>query len=62
MSRTTSQFSSERIENLRTKHRELDRMVEELSSQWGVDRQEIQDLKKRKLQLKDEIARLEGDV
>ena len=62
MSRTTSQFSPERIENLRAKHRELDRKVEELSNEWGVDQQQIQDLKKRKLQLKDEITRLGGDV
>jgi hypothetical protein len=62
MSTTASQISSARVESLRAKHRELDQKVRELSDQWGVDEQTIQDLKKRKLQLKDEIARLEGSL
>ena len=62
MSTTASHISSERVESLRAKHRELDQMVRELSNEWGVDQQKIHELKKRKLQIKDEIARLESDL
>ena len=61
MSRTASHISSVRVESLRAKHRELDQVVPELSKEWGVEQQKIQDLKKRKLQLKDEIARMSGE-
>lgn len=62
MSKTALDATSERIESLQLKHRELDRTVDEMSNQWGVDQQEIQALKKRKLQIKDEITRLQSQT
>ena len=45
---------------LREEHRNLDELIE--SSEEPLDQIEIQRLKKRKLKLKDEIARLESNL
>ena len=45
---------------LREEHRKLDKTIAGLTAQTMSDQLEIQRLKKRKLQLKDEIARLES--
>ena len=50
----------QRLGDLREEHRELDKVIAELTAQATADQLEIQRLKKRKLQLKDEIARLES--
>jgi hypothetical protein len=47
------------LAELREEHRKLDEMIGEMSEQGAVDQIELQRLKKRKLLLKDEIARLE---
>ncbi len=44
----------------RDEHRTLDKEIGELTARATSDQLEIQRLKKRKLQLKDEIARLES--
>lgn len=46
------------IETLKAKHAELDKQISELESQPKPDDVAIHDLKKQKLRLKDEIARL----
>jgi hypothetical protein len=47
-----------RIEALQVEHRDVDSMIEWLSTQPRCDQLQIQRLKKRKLQLKDMISRL----
>lgn len=62
-------MSEEELDLLRTKlallqqeHRDLDSAISALSEQASSDRLQIQRLKKRKLWLKDEIARLEDII
>lgn len=50
----------QRLVTLKTEHRELDSLIESVVSQAGIDQIRVQRLKKRKLALKDEIARLEN--
>ncbi len=49
-----------RLATLREEHRKLDTTIAELTAQGSFDQLEVKRLKKRKLQLKDEIARLES--
>ena len=49
-----------RLEALRREHRDLDRKIARIVSSGPYDQIQIQRLKKRKLRLKDEIARLES--
>ncbi len=51
-----------RIEKLKTEHRDLDDVLQKLSSDPGTDELQIRRLKKRKLQLKDTIAHLENQA
>lgn len=48
------------LHDLRSEHRDLDTVIARLSEQGAIDQIQIQRLKKRKLLLKDEIARLES--
>ena len=50
----------ERLAELKEEHRTLDKEIGELNAQAMSDQLEIQRLKKRKLQLKDEITRLKS--
>ncbi len=45
---------------LRAEHRNLDEIIERLSADPAVDQLQLRRMKKRKLQLKDFIARLES--
>ncbi|WP_112322382.1 YdcH family protein [Oceanibium sediminis] len=51
-----------RLGGLRTEHRDLDDAIRALEEQPGVDMLALRRLKKRKLALKDQIARLEDDL
>jgi hypothetical protein len=51
-----------RIVELRTEHRDLDEVIERLIASPLHDQLQLQRLKKRKLQLKDFITRLEAMV
>ncbi len=56
-------FSSlERLRELRMSHRDLDDLIDRLSEDPLVDQLRLRRLKKRKLQLKDTIARLESEL
>lgn len=59
MSNMSSPLPLERIDSLRAKHRDLDQQVNKLAGKFGVDPQQLQALKKRKLHIKDELTRLE---
>jgi hypothetical protein len=48
-----------RLEQLRIEHRDLDAAISAFESLQPTDQLKISRLKKRKLQLKDEIARIE---
>ena len=49
-----------RLEELRLEHRDLDDVIARLSDEAPFDQLQVQRLKKRKLMLKDELARLEA--
>lgn len=52
----------ERLEELRTEHRDLDEVIARLSEQAPFDQIKLQRLKKRKLILKDQILRVESEL
>lgn len=49
-----------RLHALRSEHRDLDTVISRMSEDSPIDQLHMQRLKKRKLGLKDEIARLES--
>ena len=51
-----------RLAPLQQEHRDLDAAISALSEQASRDQLQMQRLKKRKLWLKDEIARLEDNI
>lgn len=48
------------LDQLRTEHRDLDQVIARLAQDPAMDRLQLQRLKKRKLYLKDSIAKLES--
>lgn len=56
----TDEVIRRRLEDLRTEHRDLDDVIQRLSADSAVNQLQIGRLKKRKLSLKDQIARLEN--
>ncbi len=53
---------TQRLAELREEHRGLDATIAELTAEASFDQLELKRLKKRKLRLKDEIARLESAI
>ena len=53
---------SYRLKALRIEHRDLDDVIDRLASDPLVDQLELRRLKKRKLMIKDQIARLESSL
>ena len=49
-----------RLTELRSEHRDLDDVIAQISEKVPFDQLQVQRLKKRKLQLKDEIAKIES--
>ena len=52
----------QRLRELRIEHRDLDDVISRLSMDLYVDELQLRRLKKRKLLLKDQIARLESEL
>ncbi len=52
----------ERLEALRVEHRELDEKIARMTGRLPFDQLQVQRLKKRKLALKDLIARLDSEL
>lgn len=52
----------ERLRQLRIEHRDLDDVIHRLQLDLYVDQVQMRRLKKRKLMLKDQIARLESQL
>jgi hypothetical protein len=53
---------AQRLAALRLEHRDLDLAIARLQSDIDADELAVKRLKKRKLQLKDQITRLESDL
>lgn len=51
-----------RLETLRSEHRDLDDIIQQISGGNSFDQLQIKRLKKRKLMLKDQIARIESKL
>ena len=51
-----------KLDELRTEHRDLDDVIDRLAHQFPYDQLKLQRLKKRKLVLKDLIARVESNL
>ena len=52
----------ERLRQLRIEHRDLDDIISRLTMDFKIDEVQMKRLKKRKLMLKDQIARLESQL
>jgi hypothetical protein len=50
------------LERLKQEHRDLDSAIDALTTVPGSDRLQVQRLKKRKLQLRDQIQRIEDQL
>lgn len=53
-------FWSQKLKELRDEHRDLDDVIARVAEEAPFDQIRIQRLKKRKLSLRDEIARIEN--
>jgi hypothetical protein len=58
----TQDSLQDRIESMRTEHRDLDQVIERLATEGTEDQLMMRRLKKRKLLLKDQIALLERQL
>ena len=52
----------ERLRQLRIEHRDLDDIISRLTMDFKIDEVQMKRLKRRKLMLKDQIARLESQL
>ncbi len=52
----------EKLRQLRIEHRDLDQVIERLSMDIHVDELQLKRLKKRKLNLKNQITRLDSEL
>lgn len=50
------------LENLKLRHREVDKKIEALKGELSSDQLQIQRLKKQKLKLKDQISIIEANL
>ncbi len=55
-------FASRQLIELRMEHADLDAMIDRLADQLPLDELMIRRLKKRRLGLRDEVARLEREI
>ncbi len=51
-----------RLQTLRQEHRDLDAAIDALQASVRVDQLQLQRLKKKKLSLRDEIARIQDQI
>lgn len=60
LSEEQSQLLKSKLEELKLEHRDLDDVIARVSEEAPFDQIRVQRLKKRKLMLRDEIARIES--
>ena len=60
MNQHESRFLEQKLQELRTEHRDLDVVISRLAGDSNIDQLQLRRLKKRKLFLKDCIAALES--
>lgn len=51
-----------KLEQLKTEHRDLDEVIDQITRQDSFDQLQVQRLKKKKLALKDQIAKIESEL
>ena len=62
MQKETKKQIEQALAELRMEHRDLDHKIEQLQNDSAVDQLELKRLKRKKLRLKDMIAKLESDL
>ncbi|MBT3910181.1 MAG: DUF465 domain-containing protein [Rhodospirillaceae bacterium] len=59
---TERELLETKLIELKTEHRDMDDVIERLSAALPFDQLQVQRMKKRKLQLKDQISKIEGQL
>ena len=59
---TDIELLKKRLHDLNVEHRDLDDIIAKLAAQPGQDQLQLQRLKKKKLQIKDQIFHIEGQL
>jgi hypothetical protein len=62
LDQATRESLRKKLEDLRSQHRDLDDVIERVTEQVPFDQLQVQRLKKRKLNLKDQIAKIESQL
>jgi hypothetical protein len=62
LDQATREALRKKLEDLRSQHRDLDDVIERVTEQVPFDQLQVQRLKKRKLNLKDQIAKIESQL
>jgi hypothetical protein len=62
LDQATREALRKKLEDLRSQHRDLDDVIERVTEQVPFDQLQVQRLKKRKLNLKDQITKIESQL
>jgi hypothetical protein len=62
LDQATREALKKKLEDLRSQHRDLDDVIERVTEQVPFDQLQVQRLKKRKLNLKDQIIKIESQL
>lgn len=62
LDQATREALRKKLEDLKSQHRDLDDVIERVTEQVPFDQLQVQRLKKRKLNLKDQIAKIESQL
>ncbi|MGE5145727.1 MAG: YdcH family protein [Candidatus Eiseniibacteriota bacterium] len=62
LDQATREALKKKLEDLRSQHRDLDDVIERVTEQVPFDQLQVQRLKKRKLNLKDQITKIESQL
>jgi hypothetical protein len=62
LDQATKEALRKKLEDLRSQHRDLDDVIERVTEQVPFDQLQVQRLKKRKLNLKDQIIKIESQL
>jgi hypothetical protein len=62
LDQATREALKKKLEDLRSQHRDLDDVIERVTEQVPFDQLQVQRLKKRKLNLKDQMTKIESQL